>query len=121
MPEYAFSASVSLLASAAIADNAIDVTNVAADAVALGYSCDADSGATSIQVQIGEPTAAGPSATGGQNGLTCDGMPHTATIELTTMAGGSALQSGQQIQARVALVDANNNVITGQNKLVSLA
>ncbi|MFI1913867.1 hypothetical protein [Nocardia sp. NPDC020380] len=108
-------------AAPALADNAIDVTNVASNAVAVGYSCDAGSGATSVQVMVGDPTASSPSATGGQNGVTCDGSQHTATVVLTTTAGGSPLQAGQQVQIRAALVDQNDNVVTGQNKLVSLA
>ncbi|GJJ70513.1 hypothetical protein EMPS_02862 [Entomortierella parvispora] len=112
---------VSLLASAAIADNAVDVTNIASNTVVVGYSCVAGSGATSVQVMIGDPTADSPSATGEQDGLTCDGAQHTATIALTTTAGQPPLHSGEQVQVRVGLVDLNDNVVTGQNKLVTLA
>jgi hypothetical protein len=103
-------------APALAAANAIDVTGVGPSNVGVNYNCDASAGVAGIQAMVGDPQANTPSATGTQNAVTCDGAQHEAVITLA----GAPLSRGQQIQVRVALVDRNDTVVSGQAKVVTL-
>ncbi|WP_157762014.1 hypothetical protein [Nocardia yamanashiensis] len=106
----------------ASAANSIDVSGVGPANVQVDYSCDASAGVASIQAMAGDPNAESPAATGSQRDVTCDGSAHTAVVVLTGASGASApLAAGQTVQVRVALVDRNDTVVTGQAKVVSLA
>ncbi|MBL1080162.1 hypothetical protein JK358_37785 [Nocardia sp. 2] len=108
-------------AAPAFAANAIDVTGIGPTNVGVDYSCDASAGATAIKVMVGAPDAESPSATGAQHAIVCDGTNRTAVIMLEGAGGASSpLSAGQTVQVRVALVDGADNVVSGQNKVVSL-
>ncbi|MEV6139598.1 hypothetical protein AB0L63_26810 [Nocardia sp. NPDC051990] len=105
-----------LAAAPALAANTIDVSGVGPANVGVDYSCDASAGVAGIRAMVGDPNADSPSATGAQNAVTCDGAQHTAVIILV----GTPLSAGQTVQVRVALVDRNDTVVSGQAKVVSL-
>ncbi|MEV4125506.1 hypothetical protein [Nocardia sp. NPDC049707] len=107
---------IGLAAAPALAANTIDVSGVGPANVGVDYSCDASAGVAGIRAMVGDPNADSPSATGTQNAVTCDGAQHTAVIILA----GTPLSAGQTVQVRVALVDRNDTVVSGQAKVVSL-
>ncbi|MEU7767645.1 hypothetical protein AB0B25_21280 [Nocardia sp. NPDC049190] len=108
-------------ATTALAANTIDVSGVGPTNVGVDYNCEAAAGVTAIRAMVGEPDADDPSATGTQSAVTCDGAPHTAVVTLVGAAGEEApLSAGQTVQVRVALVDSNDTVVSGQSKVVSL-
>ncbi|MFX0581213.1 hypothetical protein [Nocardia nepalensis] len=112
----AFFAAIGLAAAPALAANTIDVTGVGPANVGVDYSCDASAGVAAIRAMVGDPNADSPSATGTQNAVTCDGAQHTAVIILV----GTPLSAGQTVQVRVALVDRDDTVVSGQAKVASL-
>ncbi|MGK8558605.1 hypothetical protein [Nocardia gipuzkoensis] len=108
-------------AAPALAANTIDVSGVGPANVGVDYSCEASAGVAGIKAMVGDPNANSPSATGTQNDVTCDGAQHTAVIILVGTAGEDApLSAGQTVQVRVALVDRDDIVVSGQAKVVSL-
>jgi hypothetical protein len=108
-------------AAPALAASTIDVTGVGPANVGVDYSCDASAGAVAIRAMVGDPRADNPSATGTQNTVTCDGAHQTAVVTLAGATGADApLSAGQTVQVRVALVDRDDTVISGQAKVVSL-
>ncbi len=108
-------------AAPALAANTIDVSGVGPANLAVDYSCEASAGVAGIKAMVGDPNASGPSATGMQNAVTCDGAQHTAVIILVGTSGEDApLSAGQTVQVRVALVDRDDIVVSGQAKVVSL-
>ncbi|UFS97022.1 hypothetical protein [Nocardia huaxiensis] len=116
-------AATAVIASAApaFAANSIDVTGIGPANVGVDYSCDASAGVVAIKVMVGEPQADSPSATGAQNSVTCDGSNQSTVVVLTGTGQGAPPAAGQTVQVRVALVDQTDTVISGQNKVVSLA
>lgn len=108
-------------AAPALAANTIDISGVGPANVGVDYSCEASAGVAGIKAMVGDPNANSPSATGTQNAVTCDGAQHTAVIVLVGTAGEDApLSAGQTVQVRVALVDRDDIVVSGQAKVVSL-
>ncbi|MGY4103508.1 hypothetical protein ACW2Q0_28690 [Nocardia sp. R16R-3T] len=113
---------LSSAAGPALAANTIDVTGVGPANIGVDYSCDASAAVTAIKAMVGDPQADRPSASGTQNAVTCDGAQHTTVIILVGAAGQNApLSAGQTVQVRVALVDRDDTVVSGQAKVVSLA
>ncbi|WP_067544525.1 hypothetical protein [Nocardia crassostreae] len=109
-------------AAPALAANSIDITGVGPANVGVDYSCDASAGASAIKVMVGAPDAESPSATGAENAIVCNGTQQQAVVTVTGVSGEPApLTKGQTVQVRVALVDLSDTVISGQNKVVSLA
>ncbi|MET7771840.1 hypothetical protein [Nocardia sp. NPDC005366] len=117
----ALSAALVAVAAPASAANAIDVVSAGSRAVGVDYSCDANAGVTSVKAMVGEPTAERPAALGAQDAVICDGTPQTAAIPMTRAEGEAPLEAGALMQVRVALVDRNNIVVSGQAKIVTLA
>ncbi|NNH68668.1 hypothetical protein HLB23_02020 [Nocardia uniformis] len=112
---------VTSTAAPAHAANSIDVTGVGPVNVGVDYSCDATAGVVAIKAMVGDPDAESPSATGTQSSVTCDGTQQTAVIVLAGASGADApLSAGQTVQVRVALVDHEDTVVSGQAKVVSL-
>ncbi|MEU0506527.1 hypothetical protein [Nocardia sp. NPDC005998] len=108
-------------AAPALAANNIDVSGVGPANIGVDYSCDASAGVTAIKAMVGDPNADSPSATGAQTAVTCDGAQHSAVIILAGAAGRDApLSAGQTVQVRVALVDRDDTVVSGQAKKVTL-
>jgi hypothetical protein len=103
-------------ATTAFAANSINVNAVGPVNVGVDYSCDASAGVVAIRAMVGDPNADRPSAIGTQNAVSCDGVQHAAVVVLT----GTPLSPGQRVQVRVALVDRNDTVVSGQAKVVSL-
>ncbi|AYF76963.1 hypothetical protein D7D52_27715 [Nocardia yunnanensis] len=116
----ACTAAVSLAAAPALAENSLSVESATSSAVAIQYTCEASAGVAGIEAMVGDPNAEAPAATGVQTSVTCDGSQHTATIALTAAAGQPALTSGATVQARVALVDRSETVVSGTAKLLTL-
>lgn len=109
-------------AAPALAANTIEVSGIGPSNLAVDYSCDSTARVAGIMAMVGDPNADSPSATGTVSGVTCDGTPQTAVIPLAALDGTDAsLSSGQTVQVRVALVDSDRTVVSGQAKLVSLA
>lgn len=106
-------------AAPALAAATIDISRAGPAIVQVTYSCDNSDGVTSIQAMMGEPTADGPAAQGIQDAVTCDNIQHDSTIPMTETPGRQPLRSGQ-VQVRVALVDRNDTVVSGQAKLFSM-
>ncbi|MFI5782986.1 hypothetical protein [Nocardia sp. NPDC051570] len=100
----------------ALAADTIAVTGVGPVNVGVTYSCDDPARVVAIDAMAGAPTADRPAATGVQKDITCDGSPHDTVVVLT----GLPLSAGQQVQIRVALVDGNETVVSGQNALLTL-
>ncbi|MFI6774309.1 hypothetical protein [Nocardia sp. NPDC050412] len=107
-------------AAPALAAATIDISRAGPTIVQVTYSCDDSDGVASIQAMMGEPTADGPAAQGIQNAVTCDNAQHDASIPMTATSGQPPLGSGQ-VQVRVALVDRNDTVVSGQAKLFSVS
>jgi hypothetical protein len=116
----AMGAALVLAAGPALAANAVDIAGAAPGGVGVNYSCDASAGVTGIQAMAGDPNADRPAALGAQNTVTCDGAQHLATVPLTGATGEAPLQSGANVQVRVALVDQNDIVVHGQAKVLTL-
>ncbi|WP_433597564.1 hypothetical protein ACQPXH_17325 [Nocardia sp. CA-135953] len=106
-------------AAPALAATSIDIARAGPTIVQVTYSCDNSDGVTSIRAMMGEPTADGPAAQGTQNAVTCDNTQHDASIAMTETPGQPPLGSGQ-VQVRVALVDSNDTVVSGQAKLFAM-
>ncbi|MBF6329969.1 hypothetical protein [Nocardia transvalensis] len=105
----------------ALAANAIDLKGVGPANVGVEYSCDASAGVVAIKAMVGDPQADGPSATGEEKAVECDGAQHTAVVVLVGAAGEEApLSKGQTVQVRIALVDRADTVVSGQAKVVTL-
>ncbi|WP_280329783.1 hypothetical protein [Nocardia wallacei] len=112
---------IAATAAPAFAANTIDLTGVGPANIGVDYTCEAAAGVTAIRAMVGDPNADSPSASGAQNQVTCDGTQQTAVIVLTGTNGEEApLSAGQTVQVRVALVDADDIVVTGQAKVVGL-
>ncbi|MGW4364178.1 hypothetical protein ACWEKT_00915 [Nocardia takedensis] len=109
-----------LAAGTAAAADTIDVTGANPATVELSYSCDAPTIVTSAKAMVGEPTADRPAALGMQEAVTCDGAQRTTTIALVAAPGQAPLPPGAIMQVRVALVDRNDLVVAGQNKILQL-
>ena len=109
-----------LAAGPAAAADIIDVTGANPAAVEIGYTCDAPTVVTSAKAMVGEPTADRPAALGMQEAVTCDGTERSTTITLVTAPGQVPLPPGAIMQVRVALVDKNDLVVAGQNKILQL-
>ncbi|WP_433654532.1 hypothetical protein ACQPW1_27740 [Nocardia sp. CA-128927] len=111
----AIGAAVVSAAAPALADNAIDISNIGPAAVGINYSCEASAGVVGIKAMVGDPNADSPSATGTQNAVTCDGTGQTTMVDLD-----APLTAGQTVQVRVALVDRDDTVVSGQAKVATL-
>ncbi|MEV0296027.1 hypothetical protein [Nocardia sp. NPDC050710] len=116
----AMGAALASAAAPALADDGVDITGAAPSSVSVDYSCDASAGVTSIQAMVGEPTAERPAAIGLQNAVTCDGARHVAAVPLKAADGAAPLAAGAVVQVRVALVDQNDIVVSGQAKVLAL-
>ncbi|MFE6924829.1 hypothetical protein ACFVAV_27655 [Nocardia sp. NPDC057663] len=103
-------------AAPALADNTINITGVGPASVGVDYSCEASAGVVGIKAMVGDPRAESPSATGTQDTVTCDGAQHAAVVVLD----GLPLSKGQQVQVRVALVDRDDTVASGQANVFTL-
>ncbi|MFI7664720.1 hypothetical protein [Nocardia sp. NPDC049526] len=110
---------LAVTAAPAVAAATIDISRAGPTIVQVTYSCDSSDGVTSIQAMMGEPTADGPAAQGAQNAVICDDTQHDTNIPMTETPGQSPLGSGQ-VQVRVALVDRNDTVVSGQAKLFTI-
>lgn len=106
---------VTSAAAPALADNAIDIRDVGPATVGVDYSCEASAGVTAIKAMVGELDADRPSATGTQDAVNCDGTGQSTVINLD-----SPLSAGQEVQIRVALVDRDDTVVSGQAKPAKL-
>ncbi|RJO70885.1 hypothetical protein D5S18_27265 [Nocardia panacis] len=104
-------------AAPAQAATSIDIGAVGPANIAVDYSCEPSSGVVAIRAMVGDPNADAPSADGTQTAVTCDGGTHNAIVGLV----GTPVAAGQTVQVRVALVDRDEIVVTGQAKLLSLA
>ncbi|WP_328723550.1 hypothetical protein OHT52_31290 [Streptomyces sp. NBC_00247] len=111
----AMALAVALSAAPAFADNSIEITTVGSAELTVDYACEASAGVVAIKALMGDVNAELPSATGTQNDVTCDGSRHSATIALE----GEQPSAGQTVQVRAALVDGDNNVVTGHVKVVT--
>ncbi|MFI6166139.1 hypothetical protein ACIBCN_05065 [Nocardia sp. NPDC051052] len=98
-----------------LADNAIDIRDVSSANVGVDYSCEASAGVVGIKAMVGDPYADRPSATGSQNAVICDGTGQSTVVNLD-----APLSAGQAVQIRVALVDRDDNVVSGQAKATQL-
>jgi hypothetical protein len=110
------SATVVATGAPASAADSLDIGGVGPANVAVDYSCDRSAGVAAVSVMVGDPDADSPSATGSQNAVTCDGTQQSTVVLLT----GTPLSRGQRVQVRAALVKADDTVVTGQAKLVTL-
>lgn len=106
---------VALPAVPASAENSIEITTVGSAELTVDYACDASAGVVEIKAMVGDLNADSPSATGTQTDVTCEGSRHSATIALD----GEQPSAGQTVQVRVALVDGDGNVVTGQAQVVT--
>ncbi|MEV0343463.1 hypothetical protein AB0H49_31045 [Nocardia sp. NPDC050713] len=114
---FAAMAAASVAAAApALAAATLDITGAGSNLIQVDYTCDGSAGVTSIQAMMGEPDADRPAAQGIQNSVVCDGSPQSATVSLTADPGEPSLTSGSEAQVRVALVDSNGIVVSGQAK-----
>ncbi|WP_225730626.1 MULTISPECIES: hypothetical protein [unclassified Nocardia] len=105
----------------ALAANTIALRRVGPVNVEVAYNCEASAGVTAVKVMVGDPEAESPSATGAQNAITCDGSDQTTVVMLTGPGGQDApLSKGQTVQVRMALVDAGDTVVAGNNTKVTL-
>ncbi|MFI6041665.1 hypothetical protein ACIA8C_08515 [Nocardia sp. NPDC051321] len=104
-----------LAAAPAHADNAIDIRDISPANVGVDYSCEPSAGVVGIKAMVGDPYADRPSATGSQNAVTCDGTGQSTVVNLD-----APLSAGQAVQIRVALVDRDDNVVSGQAKATQL-
>ncbi|MFJ6805698.1 hypothetical protein ACIQRK_06575 [Streptomyces anulatus] len=112
----AMALAVALPAAPASAENSIEITTVGSAELTVDYACDASAGVVEIKAMVGDVNADSPSATGAQTDVTCEGSRHSAAIALD----GEQLSAGQTVQVRVALVDGDGNVVTGQARMVTL-
>ncbi|WP_329359723.1 hypothetical protein [Streptomyces anulatus] len=112
----AMALAVALPAAPASAENSIEITTVGSAELTVDYACDASAGVVEIKAMVGDLNADSPSATGTQTDVTCEGSRHSATIALD----GEQPSAGQTVQVRVALVDGDGNVVTGQARMVTL-
>ncbi|WP_331745426.1 hypothetical protein OG245_37770 (plasmid) [Streptomyces sp. NBC_01116] len=112
----AMALAVALPAAPASAENSIEITTVGPAELTVDYACDASAGVVEIKAMVGDLNADSPSATGTQTDVTCEGSRHSATIALD----GEQPSAGQTVQVRVALVDGDGNVVTGQARMVTL-
>lgn len=103
-------------AAPALAENSINITGAGPAAVTVDYRCDASAGVAALEAMAGDPQADRPAATGRQDAVVCTGGPQSAEITLV----GEQLREGQNVQVRVALVDPNSTVISGQAKAFRL-
>ncbi len=108
----ALAAALVSTAGPALADNSIDISGIGDGGVLVDYSCDANAGVVAIKAMVGAPDADRPSSTGAQNAVTCDGSHQSTVIEM-----GPPLTQGQRVQVRVALVDRDDIVVSGQAKV----
>ncbi|KAF9922057.1 hypothetical protein FBU30_007852 [Linnemannia zychae] len=106
-----------------MAENAIKVNNASATQLQVEYSCDLNptSEVVAIKAMVGREDSDNPSATGSQNFVTCDGSVHESTITLENVDGSPPISQGENVQVRVALVDATDTVISGITILVAVA
>ncbi|KND23495.1 hypothetical protein IQ60_38150 [Streptomyces europaeiscabiei] len=111
----AMALAVALPAVPASAENSIEITTVGSAELTVDYACDASAGVVEIKAMVGDLNADSPSATGTQTDVTCEGSRHSATIALD----GEQPSAGQTVQVRVALVDGDGNVVTGQAQVVT--
>lgn len=102
-------------AAPALADNAIDIHDVGPTNVGVDYSCEASAGVIAIKAMVGELNADRPSATGTQDAVICDGSGQSTVVNLD-----APLSAGQDVQIRVALVDRDDTVVSGQAKATKL-
>ncbi|WP_156094822.1 hypothetical protein [Nocardia lijiangensis] len=110
-------AAASVVAAApALAAATLDITGAGSNIIQIDYSCDGSAGVASIQAMMGDPNADRPAAQGIQNSVECNGSPQSATVPLTTDPSQPPLTSGSEAQVRVALVDRNGTVVSGQAK-----
>lgn len=109
-----------LCAGSASAATSIDIQNAGSDTVGVNYACESGAGVSSVQAMVGGTNADKPSSTGTQMAVTCDGSQHSTTIPMSPAADGTPVQSGDQVQVRVALVDSGGTVVTGQAKAFTL-
>ncbi|MBF6172204.1 hypothetical protein [Nocardia blacklockiae] len=117
----ALAAAAVATAAPALAANTIEITGVGPANIGVNYTCEASAGVTAIKAMAGDPNADRPSATGTETAVTCDGAQQTAVVVLTGTDGSQApLSAGQQVQVRVALVDANDIVVNGQANVFEL-
>jgi hypothetical protein len=111
---------VVVAAAPALAANAIDIVNASPGAIGVDYSCDSSAGVTGVRAMLGGATADRPAAEGIQKSLTCDGNHHSATIALTAAPDSAPMPAVASVQVRVALVDQNDVVVSGQAKAFTL-
>ncbi|MFQ6392538.1 hypothetical protein ACLMAJ_03720 [Nocardia sp. KC 131] len=110
-------AAASVVAAApALAAATLDITGAGPTMVHVDYSCDDSAGVVSIQAMMGGPNADRPAAQGAQNSVDCNGSPRSATVPLTVDPSQPPLTLGSEAQVRVALVDRNGTVVSGQAK-----
>jgi len=110
-------AAASVVAAApAFAAATLDITGAGSNMVRVDYRCDDSAGVVNIQAMMGDPNADRPAAQGIQNAVDCDGSPQSATVPLTVDPSQPPLASGAEAQVRVALVDRNGTVVSGQAK-----
>ncbi|MEV5833295.1 hypothetical protein [Nocardia sp. NPDC052112] len=110
-------AAASVVAAApALAATNLDITGAGSNMVQVDYSCDDSAGVVSIQAMMGETNADRPAAQGAQNSVDCNGSPQSAVVPLTADPSQPPLTSGSEAQVRVALVDGNGTVVSGQAK-----
>lgn len=103
-------------AAPALADTTLDILDVGSNMVNVNYSCDASSGVVSIQAMLGGTDADRPTAQGAQNSVDCDGSSKQTTVRLTSDPSQPQLTSDTEAQVRVALVNDNGTVVSGQAK-----
>ncbi|WP_157110729.1 hypothetical protein [Nocardia anaemiae] len=110
-------AAASVVAAApALAAATLDISGAGSNMVQVDYSCDDSAGVVSIQAMMGDPNADRPAAQGAQNSVDCNGSPQSATVPLTADPSQPPLTSGSEAQVRVALVDRDGIVVSGQAK-----
>ncbi|MFF0526774.1 hypothetical protein ACFYT3_00155 [Nocardia amikacinitolerans] len=110
-------AAASVVAAApALATTTLDITGAGSNMIQVDYSCDGSAGVTSIQAMMGDPNADRPAAQGIQSSVDCDGSPQSTTVPLTADPGQPQPTSGSEAQVRVALVDRDGIVVSGQAK-----
>ncbi|WP_433192035.1 hypothetical protein ACQP1G_25125 [Nocardia sp. CA-107356] len=114
---FAAMAAASVAAAApALAAATLDITSAGSNMVQIDYTCDDSAGVASIQAMMGDPNADRPAAQGAQNSVDCNGSPQSATVPLTVDPSQPPLTAGSEAQVRVALVDRNGTVVSGQAK-----
>lgn len=110
-------AAASVVAAApALAATTLDITGAGSNMIQVDYSCDDSAGVVSIQAMMGDPNADRPAAEGIQSSVDCDGSPQSTTVPLTADPSQPQPTSGSEAQVRVALVDRDGIVVSGQAK-----